>query len=104
VHLVMEPDEERRARYLRIPSLGALLFTQGWAFGARLYGWFLLSLIPVFGLIALFVCVAFGRRWSWKHGSWGSWEEFIARMRLLDGIALAWVILLAGLYAWRTQF
>ena len=55
--LVIEPDEKRRARYLRGPSLGALLWTQGWTFGARLYLWFLLSLIPIVGFVALFACL-----------------------------------------------
>lgn len=101
VHLVLEPDEKQRLRYLRGPSLGALLFTQGWTFGARLYVWFLFSLIPVFGIVALFVCLFFGRRWSWKYGGWASWEEFKARMRLLDGLSIAWVLLLIVLYFWR---
>ncbi len=101
VHLVFEPDEKRKARYLRGPSFGALLFTQGWTMGARLYLWFLFSLIPVFGLVALFVCLFFGRRWSWKHGGWTSWEEFQSRMRLLDGIGIIWVVLLISIYLWR---
>lgn len=101
VHLVLEPDDAHRARYLRGPSLGALLFTQGWAFGARLYIWFLLSLIPLFGLVALFACLFFGRRWSWKHGGWESWDAFRSRMRLLDLIGLSWVMLLIAVYLWR---
>lgn len=101
MHLVLESDEERRARYLRAPALGALLFTQGWTFGARLYVWFLISLIPAVGLVALFACLIFGRRWSWKQGGWASFEEFQSRMRLMDTIAIAWVVLLAGVYVWR---
>ncbi len=66
--LELVPDDQKKARFLRGPALGALLFTQGWAFGARLYFWFLLSLVPVFGLIALIVGVFFGRRLSWKYG------------------------------------
>jgi hypothetical protein len=89
--LVLEPDEVIRARYLRTPSLGALLFTQGWAFGARLYLWFVLSLVPIAGLVVLFLCVAFGRRWSWEQGGWADWESFRARMRLLDGLAAVWI-------------
>jgi len=96
--LVLEPDEKIQARYLRGPALGALLFTQGWAFGAHLYLWFLLSLVPVLGIVALFACVLFGRRWSWKYGGWSSWEEFQGRMKLMDAISLAWVALLLGIY------
>ncbi len=96
--LVLEPEEAIKVRYLRGPALGALLFTQGWAFGARTYVWFLISLIPVVGIVALFACLLFGRRWSWKYGGWGSWEEYRERMRLMDGIGFAWVALLGVLY------
>lgn len=96
--LVLEPDEKRQARYLRGPSIGALFFTQGWAFGARLYAWFLLSLVPVFGIIALFACLFFGRRWSWKYGGWSDWEEFTRRMRMMDIIGGAWVAILIASY------
>ncbi|MBI2485025.1 hypothetical protein HYW18_02685 [Candidatus Uhrbacteria bacterium] len=98
VHLVMEPAEAVRARYLRGPSLGALLWTQGWAFGARLYVWFLLSLVPIAGIVALVVLVLFGRRWSWKRGGWASWEEFQDRMRLLDAIGVCWIATLVIIY------
>ncbi len=101
MHLVLEPDEVRKARYLKGPALGAMLFTQGWTFGARLYVWFLLSLIPVIGIGALVACLFFGRRWSWKHGGWATWEEFQSRMRVLDTIAIIWVIILIALYMWR---
>jgi hypothetical protein len=96
--LELVPDQRRKARYLRGPSLGALLFTQGWAFGARLYAWFLLSLVPVVGIVALFACLFFGRRWSWKYGGWSDWDEFQNRMRLMDMIGVVWVAILAGLY------
>jgi hypothetical protein len=101
--LVLEPDATRRARALRAPSLGALLFTQGWTFGARLYIWFLISLIPVLGLVALVACAIFGRRWSWKYGAWQSWDDFTRRMRLLDGIAFVWVGILVVVYLWARQ-
>ena len=99
--VVLEPDAKVRARYLRGPSLGALLFTQGWAFGARTYFWFLLSLVPVVGLVSLFVLLVLGRRISWEHGGWGSWDEFQTRMRFLDRIGMVWITLLFILYLWR---
>lgn len=99
-HLVLEPDEMRKLRYLRRPSLGALLWTQGWTFGARLYFWFLLSLIPVFGLIALFACVLFGRRWAWKYGGWEDWKDFQHRMRFMDALGIIWICGLIGGYFW----
>ena len=99
-HLVLEPEETVRAQYLKTPSLGALLFTQGWTFGSRLYIWFLLSLIPGVGLVALFMCLFFGRRWSWKQGGWGSFAEFTTRMRYMDVIAMVWILFLIASYLW----
>lgn len=92
--LVLQPDDQRKAAYLRTPSLGALLFTQGFTFGSRLYVWFLLSLMPVIGIAALILCVFFGRRWSWQQGGWSDWEEFTQRMKLLDAVGVAWVTFL----------
>jgi len=92
------PDEKIKARYLRGPSLGPLLFTQGWAYGARLYFWFLLSLVPVFGIITLFICLFFGRRLSWKQGGWASWEEFVHRMKMMDILSAVWIVLLIVFY------
>jgi len=96
--LVLEPEERIRARYLRGPSLGALLWTQGWAFGSRLYLWFLLSLVPVVGLALIFVLLIFGRRLSWKQGGWGSWDEFVMRMRVLDALGALWLVVLIVSY------
>lgn len=97
-HLVLEPDEARRARYLRGPALGALLFTQGWMFGARLYLLAILSFIPVIGIPVLIIGLLFGRRLSWKHGGWDSWEAFQTRMRFLEYLGFAWILLLLGSY------
>lgn len=96
--LMLEPGEKTRARSLRMPSLGALLFTQGWTLGARTYLLFLLSLIPVVGVGVLIVGVLFGRRLSWKHGEWASWEEFEERMKWLDLMAIAWVGILGAIW------
>lgn len=102
--LELVPDERRKARYLRGPSLGALLWTQGWTFGARLYFWFLISLIPAVGLVALFVCLFLGRRLSWKYGGWSDWEEYEARMRLMDRIGIVWILILAAVYVYVRFF
>jgi len=92
--LILEPEEKTRAKYLRTPSLGAMLFTQGWTFGARLYVPFLLSLIPIVGIPVLVFCTLFGRRLSWKFGGWSDWQEFQKWMKIMDGVAIAWIILL----------
>lgn len=92
------PEEEDIERYLRRPSLGGLLWTQAYAFGTRQYGWFVLSLIPFVGVVALLVMCIFGRRRSWEIGGWESFEEFRRRQRLMDGFAYVWVAILVGLY------
>ncbi len=99
-HLVMVPDEQLQDQYLKTPSLGALLFTQGWAFGSRLYVWFLISLIPGVGLVALFACLFFGRRWSWKYGGWDSWQQYTQRMKLMDHLGMIWIGVLFTSYLW----
>lgn len=98
--LVMEPEEKTRAKYLRVPSLGALLFTQGWTLGARLYLFFLLSLIPIVGIPVLVICTLFGRRMSWKFGSWSDWDEFQKWMKIMDLVGVAWIVILAIVYFW----
>lgn len=102
-NIVLEPNEERKARYLRRPSVGALFWTQGWTLGARLYLWFVLSLVPVVGVVALVACVLFGRRWSWKYGGWRDWEAFTDRMRLLDALSAIWITGLVVAYFWLRQ-
>jgi len=96
--LVMEPEVQIRARYLRGPALGALLFTQGWSVGARTYLWFIASLIPIVGIGALIILTLFGRRISWERGGWASWEEFQTRMRVMDIVGVVWVLLLIATY------
>jgi len=98
--LVLEPEEKTRAKYLRVPSLGALLFTQGWTLGARLYVLFLLSLIPIVGIPVLVICTLFGRRLSWKFGGWSDWSEFQKWMKILDLVGVAWIVILAIVYFW----
>lgn len=95
---VSTEQEEIKKSYLRIPSLGALLWTQGWTFGARLYVLFLMSLIPGVGFVALGVAFLFGRKLSWKYGSWDNWQTFTQRMRILDMLGAAWVAVLILIY------
>ena len=92
--VIIEPEAATRERFLRAPSLGALFFTQGWALGARLYLWFVLSMIPLVGFVALAVCFVFGRRLAWKQGGWTDWEEYERRLKHLDWLAVGWIGLL----------
>src|ERR1700730_15715653 len=63
-----------------------------WNWGAFLLNWIwgvgnntfiaLLTLIPFFGLIMLFVLGAKGSRWGWRNGRWDSIEHFKRTQRL----------------------
>src|ERR1700674_4229437 len=63
-----------------------------WNWGAFLLNWIwgvgnntfiaLLTLIPFFGLIMLFVLGAKGSRWAWRNGRWDSVEHFKRVQRL----------------------
>lgn len=86
--------DEDVERFIRRPSVGGLLWTQAYAFGSRQYIWFVLSILPLTGLIALPAMFLFGRRWSWHKGGWESFEEYKRRQILLDRIGTAWVLLL----------
>jgi len=63
-----------------------------------MYLLFVISLIPGVGISALIIGAIFGRRLSWKFGSWGSWQEYTSRMRLLDIIGIVWICLLGFVY------
>lgn len=54
---------------------GAFLLNWIWGIGNQTYI-ALLTLIPFFGLIMLFVLGAKGSRWAWKNGRWDSVEHF----------------------------
>jgi len=96
--LELVPDDQKKARYLRTPALGALLFTQGWTLGSRMYFWFLLSLIPIVGIVALMISIFFGRRLSWKYGGWSDWNEFTKRMKYMDMLGIVWLVILGVVY------
>lgn len=92
------PEEEVVARYLKRPSPGGLFWTQAYAFGTRQYLWFILSLIPVVGFVALGVMFLFGRRLSWQTGGWENFTEFKARQQLMDSLAYGWLAILLCIY------
>ncbi len=92
--------EEDMERYLKRPSLGGLFWTQAYAFGTRQYMWFILSILPITGFVALPAMFVFGRRWSWKVGGWASFNEFKSRQTLMDRIGVAWVLLLVAIWAY----
>ncbi|OGL71848.1 hypothetical protein A3C17_01920 [Candidatus Uhrbacteria bacterium RIFCSPHIGHO2_02_FULL_53_13] len=90
--------DEEIERFLRRPSPGGLLWTQAYAFGTRQYLWFVLSILPITGFVALPMMFAFGRRWSWRVGGWGSFTEFKERQVLMDRIGIAWILFLVLIY------
>lgn len=60
-----------------------------WAFGSRLYGWGVVSLIPGINLVAALVLGVRGRRESWKDGEWKNFADFWKRQKQLRNITLA---------------
>lgn len=97
------PEDEVMQRYLKRPSPGGLFWTQAYALGTRQYLWFILSLIPIVGFVALGAMFWFGRRWSWEVGGWENFAEFKKRQQLMDGLAYGWLALLIGAYLY-TRF
>ena len=96
--LRLEPMEAEKDRYLHRPSLGGLLWTQAYALGTRQYLWFVASLIPGVGFVALFAMSLYGRRWSWRMGGWESFSAFQERQRLMDGSGFGWICALIVTY------
>ncbi len=104
-HVELVPDEVVMERFLRRPSPGGLFWTQAYALGTRQYLWFILSLIPIVGVVALFAMFFYGRRWSWKVGEWENFEEYRRRQILMDRIGYGWLAtLLIGYIVVRTVF
>ena len=92
--------EEEVERFIKRASLGGLLWTQAYAFGTRQYMWFILSILPIMGFIALPAMFIFGRRWSWKVGGWKSFDEYKRRQVLMDRIGMGWILILVGIWAY----
>lgn len=57
-------------------SWGAFALNGYWGIGNKCY-LSLLVLIPLFGLIWIFVCGFKGNGWAWKKGNYSSIEEFL---------------------------
>lgn len=96
-HVELVTNEVVMERFLRRPSPGGLFWTQAYAIGTRQYLWFVVSLVPIAGFVALFAMFFYGRRWSWKVGEWESFEEYRRRQILMDRIGYGWLaVLLIG--------
>lgn len=73
-----------------------------WNWGAFLLNWIwgvgnntfiaLLTLVPIVGLVMLFVLGAKGSRWAWRNGRWDSVEHFkrVQRLWAMWG-AIIWI-------------
>ncbi len=96
VELVSKDEEIER--FVRRLSPGGLFWTQAYAFGTRQYVWFILSILPITGFVALPLMFVFGRRWSWRVGGWESFEVFKRRQQLMDRIGIAWIAFLILVY------
>ena len=89
------------------PSTALAEDLKGWNWGAFLLNWIwgignqtwiaLLTLIPVFGLIWMFVLGAKGNQWAWEKGRWHSLEQFKQAQRkwAIAGFTL-WGIMIAS--------
>lgn len=64
------PEEIKRWNW------GAFMFNISWGFGNKSY-LPLLTLIPFFYFIWIFVCGAKGNEWAWKKGNYKTVEEFM---------------------------
>ncbi|MGB6538980.1 MAG: cytochrome c oxidase assembly factor Coa1 family protein [Xanthobacteraceae bacterium] len=83
-----------------------------WNWGAFLLNWIwgvgnntfiaLLSLIPLFGFVWIFVLGAKGSRWAWRNGRWDSVDHFrrVQRRWAIWGAVfwIAWVVLCVGIF------
>jgi Cytochrome oxidase complex assembly protein 1 len=74
---------------------GAFLLNWIWGIGNNTYI-ALLALVPVFGLIMLFVLGAKGSAWAWRNGRWDSIDHFkrVQRRWAIWG-AVVWIAVLA---------
>ncbi|MDR2611233.1 MAG: hypothetical protein LBC58_07230 [Clostridiales Family XIII bacterium] len=80
-----------------------------WNWGAFYFGWVwgvgnkaylgLLTLIPCFGFIWMFVCGALGNQWAWKSGEFKDVEQFMAVQRTWNraGLIAFFVSLAVGI-------
>jgi hypothetical protein len=90
--------DEEIERFINRFSVGGLFWTQAYALGTRQYVWFILSILPITGFVALPAMFVYGRRWSWHVGGWESFDEYKKRQILMDRIGMVWFGLLLLIY------
>ena len=73
---------------------GAFLLSWIWGIGNNVLA-ALLALIPVLGIIMIFVLGARGSRWAWRHKRWESVEHFrrVQRKWAIAGV-IVWLVLI----------
>lgn len=74
-------------RYIEGASFTAFFFTPIWAFANRLYGWGIVSLLPIINMIIPFYLAFKGRGIAWTTSNWGSVMEFRHRQKTAAYIA-----------------
>lgn len=68
-------------------SWGAFVYAIPWGIGNKSY-LTLLTIIPFFNIIWVFVCGALGKKWAWNSGMFNTAEEFNVTQRTWDRAGL----------------
>lgn len=81
------PDEARGWNW------GAFMFSLYWGFGNKAY-LALLTLIPIFNIVWIFVCGFKGNEWAWRAGNYRDVQEFKAVQATWNRAGLVYFIIL----------
>lgn len=84
---------DEQINYISGWSWSAFFGSFVFAIGNRLYGWALLSLIPIVSLYVWIKLSISGRRLSWEKGGWGSFEIFRKRQKIVAIVIVILIIL-----------
>lgn len=73
---------------------GAFMYNMWWGIGFKTY-LPLLCLIPLFGIVWIFICGAKGNKWAWESGNYESVQDFLSKQDSWNraGFVTFWVAL-----------
>ena len=97
---VQQKNERERDAFLQKRPFVALVAPWLYAFGTRQYGWFCLSLLGPFYLVAAIYLYRFGRIQAWRNGSWTSFEEFYAREHVIKNVFGIVIVIFIVVISW----